>query len=133
MIKEITRSFLINIFALWVTAAYITGFELSEGLRSLLIVGAGFTALHLILKPALSVVTGPLNFLTLGLIGLVIDAIILYILTLYFPQITINPWFFPGWSFDGFTVPSYEFNKLGATVISAFVINLIRSALRTLA
>ena len=132
MIKEITRSYLISLFALWVTANTIDSFTLAEGLKSLIIVGAGFTTLHLALKPALSVITGPLNFLTLGLIGLIVDAIILYILTLYFPQVVISAWTFPGFSYDGFTIPSYQFNQISTTVVSAFLINLIRSGLRAL-
>lgn len=133
MIKHITRSYLINLFALWVVAEYIGAFHINEGLKSLLIVGAGFTVLHLIIKPILSTVLGAVNFLTLGIVGLLVDAALLYGLTLYFPQVSITPWVFPGASIEGFIIPSIEFTLITGTILTAFVINLIRQGLNALA
>lgn len=129
MIKSVTRNYLINLFALWVTANYIGGFHLAEGLKSLLLVGAGFTLLHLLLKPILKLILGPINFLTLGLIDLVIDGGILYLLTLYFPQISITGWFFPGLVTNYFILPAWDFNIITSTVVAALTINVIRSVL----
>lgn len=133
MIKSLIRSYLINLFALWVAAQYIGAFHLSEGLKSLLLIGAGFTLLHLVVRPVISAILGPINFLTLGLIGLVIDAAILFALTLYFPQVSIIPWLFPGLVIDGLIIPAIQFNSATATVLSAFVINIIRQVLSSLA
>lgn len=124
---------MINVFALWVAAQYIDGFVLAEGIKSLLIVGAGFSALHMVLKPILKLILGPINFLTLGLIDLVIDAGLLYLLTLYFPQISITVWNFAGFESQYLTLPAYEFNVIGTTIISAFLINMVRSTLTVLA
>lgn len=129
MIKTVTRSYAVNVFALWLVSQYVSGFQLAEGWKSLLIVSVGFTLLHLILKPILHFILGVLNFLTLGLIGLVIDAGLLYLLTIYFPQVTITNWYFPGLIYEGFIVPSYDFNMIGTTVVCAFIIGLIRSIL----
>lgn len=129
MIKAVTRNYLINVFALWVTAQYVTGLHLSEGIKSLLIVGAGFTVLHLLLKPLLKLILGPINFLTLGLIGLFIDGGILYLLTLYFPQISVTGWFFPGLITDYFVLPAWDFNTITGTIVVALIINVIRSFL----
>lgn len=132
MVKHLIRSYLINIFALWVAAQYISGFHLAEGLKSLLIIGLGFTALHLVLKPVLKLFLGPINFLTLGLIDLVIDGGILYLLTLYFPQISIVSWTFPGFESTYLTLQSYDLGIIGTTVFSALVINVIRSVLASI-
>ena len=132
MIKSFVRSYLVNLFALWVTALYVGGFGLAEGYKSLLIVGAGFTILHLFLKPVLKLILGPINFLTLGLIDLLIDGGILYLLTLYFPQITITAWSFSGLTTNYFILPAFDFNIIMTTVLSAFIINVIRSVLLTL-
>ncbi len=132
MIKGLVRSYLINLLAIWVVTQYIAGFHLADGLKSLLIVGAGFTALHLVLKPILKTFLGALSFLTLGLIDLVIDAGILYLLTLYFPQVWISTWSFPGFSSAYLALPPYELNIIATTVISALGLNVIRSFLTAL-
>lgn len=132
MVKSLIRSYLFNIFAIWLVAQYIGGFQLAEGLKSLLIVGAGFTALHLILKPILKIFLGALNFLTLGLIDLAIDAGLLFLLTLYFPQITIIAWTFPGFDSPYLTLPPYDLTVLMTTVVSALGIDVVRSILQML-
>lgn len=132
MIKAVIRAYLINVFALWVTAQYVGGFQLAEGLKSLLLVGTGFTVLHLILRPILQIILGPINFLTLGLIGLAIDSGLLYLLTLYFPQISIISWNFPGLETAFFILPSLNLNVLGVTVVSAALINFLRGFLLSL-
>ncbi|MCL4390298.1 MAG: phage holin family protein [Patescibacteria group bacterium] len=133
MIKGLIRSYLINLFALWVVSVYIGAFRLANGWESLLLVSAGFTLLHLFFRPIISIITGPLNFLSLGLVGLVIDAIILYGLTLYFPQVSIVPWNFAGATVNGFVIPAYSFSVLTGAILSAAVINLIRGILASIA
>lgn len=133
MIKSLLRAYLVNLFSLWVVASYIGAFHLNDGLRSFLIVGAGFTLLHLFVKPVLSLITGPLNFLSLGLVGLTIDAAILYVLTLYFPQVSITAWNFPGAQIQGLVIPSVQFTVITATVLCALIINIIRQLLLSLA
>lgn len=133
MLKSLIRSYLINLFALWITASYIGSFHLTHGLESLLVVSLGFTLLYLIVVPIIHMIVGSINFLTLGLLGLAIDSAILYLLTLYFPQITISPWSFSGASFSGFVLPPFEFTLVSGTVLSALIINIIRRLLTALA
>lgn len=132
MIKSLVRSYIINVFALWLVTQYIGGLTLTLGWKSLLLVSLGFTAVHLVVKPILGIFLGVLNLLTLGLVGLVLDSLILYGLTLYFPQISISPWFFPGATIQGFVIPPYDFNVIGVTVLAAFIINLVRSIISAL-
>lgn len=132
MIKSLLRAYLINLFALWVTSQVISGFHLAEGIKSLLLVAGGFTLLYIIVRPILQLFLGAFNFLTFGLIGLVIDSGLLYLLTLYFPQISIGVWNFPGLTNDYLNLPAYEFNIIVTTIITALVINVIRSTLTSL-
>lgn len=133
MIKHVIRSYLINLLALWATAHYIGAFHLNHGLQGIMLVGAGFTALHLLIRPLLSAILGTINFLTLGIVGLLLDSAILYALTLYFPQVSVTPWDFSGGVFYGFIIPAYSFSLILATILTAFVINLIRQGLQMLA
>ncbi len=129
MTKKIIRSYLINILALYLVSNYIGGFHLAKGWQSLLGIGAGFTLIHLLLRPILGFVTGPLNFLTFGLIGLVIDAALLYGLTMFFPEIYITTWHFPGFYTSIFSLAPMNLTIVMVTILSAFIINLIRSVI----
>lgn len=129
MIKKLIRLYLINVFALWVVSSYIDGFHLSEGFKSLFVVGAGFTALHLIIKPIITMILGPINLLTLGLIGLIVDGALLYLLTIYFPQISITSWTFSGYNLQGIILPVTYFNFWASTIVSAAIINVVRGVL----
>lgn len=133
MLKFITRPLLINIFSLWFCSFLIGSLQFSGGIRSLLLLAVFLTAVHLLVKPLLDLLLGSMNFLTLGLIGLVADSAILFLLTLYYPEVKIIPWSFPGLSIEGFTIPPMTFNVPGGTVLSAFIINFIRQILLVLA
>lgn len=133
MVKELVRSYLINVFALWMAASYLGSLHLPNGLQSLLLVSLGFTILHLIIEPVVSLILGPINSLTMGTLGLVVDSAVLYLLTIYFPQVTVSAWSFPGANFSGFILPPFEFNLITGTILSALIINIIRRALTILA
>jgi len=126
MLKKLFQSFLINIVAIWVVANYTEALHLADGLKSLLIVSAVFTGLHIFIKPILSLFLGPLNFITLGLAGLVVDSALLFVMALYLPQIWITAWFFPGISVSGLILPPFQFTIITATILCAFIINIIR-------
>ncbi len=133
MIKTLLRAILINGIALFLASQIITGFHLREDPKSLLIVVGVFTAIHFFVKPILGVFLGPINFLTLGLVSLAIDAAILYGLSVFLPYLTFSTWLFPGLTISGIILPAYHFNQIGSIIASAAVINLIRSFLSYLA
>lgn len=132
MVKLILRAILINGVALFLTAQYIQGFHLSNGLSSLLIVTLIFSAIHLLIKPIIKMALGVINFLTFGFLSLAIDVGILYVLAVFLPQISFSAWLFPGLEYAGFIIPSYHLSQIGSMIASALVINLIRSGLNYL-
>ncbi len=69
-----------NIVALYLASLYITGFSISTDLVSLLTVAALFTLIHFIVKPFLKLLFGPLVLITFGLVGIAINAGLLYLL-----------------------------------------------------
>lgn len=133
MIKGIIRAILINGVALFIASQYISGLHLRNGLESLAIVTLVFTAVHLIVKPVLKMVFGAINFLTFGLFSLAIDVAILYALTLFLPQISFSAWSFAGANIGGVIIPAYDFEKIGSTIVSAVLINVVRTFLTYLA
>lgn len=127
MIKLVTRSYLINIFSLWFVSNQVSGFVLQNGWQSLLMVAGGLTVLHLVIKPIADFALGGINFLTLGLVGLLVDAVLLYVLTIYFPQVSITAWSFAGLTINGIILPPYDFGVIGTTILCATIISAIRT------
>ncbi len=127
--KKLIRNYLINLGALLIVSRYITGFHIAPGWQSFLLVGLGFTLIHMFIKPFLNMLTGPLSFLTFGLIGIAIDAAILYALTLFFPQVWISTWNFPGLDSAGLIIAPRILGIIEVTVISAIALNILRSSI----
>ena len=75
----------------------------------------------MIVKPILSIITLPLNLATLGLFSFVINAVILYLLTILVSSVSISAFTFRGVSFFGFIVPKIELNTFLAFIISSIV------------
>jgi len=129
MIKRPIGSFLINLFSLYTASQLISGLILRNQDHSLFIVAGIFTVIHLTLRPLLDLAFRSLNVLTLGIVGLVIDSLLLFVLTVYFPQIQITSWRFPGLEFSDLTIAPRTFGRIETTVIIALLINLLRVTL----
>ena len=132
MIKSLIRTFIVNAAALYILSQYIPGFQLNDGLKSLLIISLAFSLLHIILRPIFGALLGGINFFTFGLIGVLIDIIILLALSHYFPQITFSPWHFPGTQIQGFEIPPYNFNSYTTIGLIAFLTNLLQTFIHLL-
>lgn len=133
MIKATLRAFLINGVALYLTAYYISGFNLPKELKILALVVLVFTLVHLLVKPILKLFMGPINFITFGLVSLALDVGILYGLTILFRQLSFTPWQSPEAMFLGIIIPAYNLNSIAVIIVSAISVNFVRTALSYLA
>lgn len=132
MIKSLVRTFIVNVAVLYFLSQYVPGFQLNEGIKSLLIVSMAFSVLHIILKPLFNTLLGGINFLTFGIIGIVVDGLILLALSQYFPQLTFSPWHFAGAQIQGYQIPPYDFNQYTTIGLVAFLINLFQTFIHLL-
>jgi len=81
---------IVNVFALLVAANYIEGFVVTGGFQALLVLALAFTLLNVLLKPALTLLFGPVIVLTLGLGLLIVNALLLFILDTLSKNLTIQ-------------------------------------------
>lgn len=98
--------------AIWCIKEWIPAFHVDGGWTNICITGGLLTLLMVFIKPIIKILFIPINFLTLGLISWVVNVIVVYLLTLVAPNVSITPWIFSGWSWQGFTIP--------ATIIAYF-------------
>lgn len=75
---KIAAKVLVNGLALFLLAKYLPGFALAGDMRSLAIAALTVTAVHLVLRPVLRLISLPFLILTLGLFNIVINLVLLY-------------------------------------------------------
>jgi putative membrane protein len=99
----------ITTLAIFALPAFVEGIEV-EGILTAVLVAACLVFLHMIVKPVVTLLTLPLNIMTLGLFSIVINGVFFW----FVAQII-----------NGFTVSTFIAAVIGALVIS--IINWIIS------
>lgn len=127
--KHLIRVFLFNVFALWLTSQMLPGIAVAGGWQTILFSGFILALLMLIVAPILKILFIPINILTFGLLSWFVNVIVIYLLTLFVPEITVNAWVFTGASWAGFVIPRIEIGYFLSLVITSLVISSITDIL----
>ena len=130
--KSILRKIVFYSIALFITTQILAGVTVSGGFVEYLVGGIVLSILFLLVKPVLSIVTLPLNVITLGLFSFLTNAIILYLLTIIVPNISISAFTFKGLSFLGFVIPELQVNNFFAFITASIILSLIVGFLKWL-
>lgn len=132
MFKSLIRNIAIYGVSLFLLPYVIQGVKILGGLQTIVIGAVVLTVMFMLLKPIFNILTFPLNVITLGLFSVVTNAVILYLLTVFVPNITINAFRFPGASIAGFSISPIQFNTLLAFILAAVVLSSISGLIRWL-
>lgn len=127
--KRVLRSVVYHVFALWLASTMIPALSISGNLWGMLSAGCMLTIMMMLLKPLLSLIFLPLNLLTLGLLGWLVNVIVLYLWTALVPNVTLTSWVFPGVSTAGFVVPQASLSLPWTLIIVSLVIMFVVTAL----
>ena len=123
--KSILTNILLYSMSLFLLTLYIPGVKVTGGMQTFIFGGAVLALMFLILKPILTIITLPLNIITLGTFSFFINVIILYLLTVFIVNISINEFVFPGIKYAGFTIPKIYLNNFVAFIVSSFLLSVI--------
>ena len=123
--KSISRLFLSSLAGLWVTQSLLSGFKITGGLENLFVASGALTLIYLIAKPILKILLLPINLLSLGFFGWIINVAILYLLTKLVPYITVSAWHFPGFTYQGILIPQYNLNQMMVFVLVSFLLSFV--------
>jgi putative membrane protein len=93
MIRLLIRV-VVNAIAIWVAALIVGGLSLTGGPLDWLIVGAVFGLVNALIRPVIKLLTLPLTILTLGLFTLVINALMLMLTGLLLDSLVLEGPFF---------------------------------------
>lgn len=127
--KKLLRFYLINLVALWITTQVIKGLLFTGGIQSLLVGALAFALINMILVPILKILLLPLNLMTLGIFSWLINVVALYALTTAVPSFRLISYNFPGFSFNGFIIPSVDLSPLWVAVLASLFIGVITNFL----
>lgn len=132
MLKNLLRDTILYTFSLFLLPHIIGGVKILGGLQTLLIGGFALTLMFMFLRPFFNVLSYPLNVISLGLFSTFTNAVILYLLTVFIPNITVTAFRFPGASLGGFSIAAMSFNTLLAFIASAVVLSALSGGIRWL-
>lgn len=129
VIKAILKRFLFYTSSLFITTLILSGVQITGGVSAYIIAGVSLTIMVFVLKPILSVLSFPFNAITFGLFSLVVNAFILFLLTIFVPQIQVNPFITARLSLLGFVIPAIALNKWFAFLVASMAISGVYSLL----
>lgn len=127
--KSLIRNLVFYSIALFLLPILIGGVKITGGIGTIIFGGFTLTLLFMFIKPLLSVVTFPLNIITLGFFSYLINMFLLYLLTVFVPGIKVQAFLFSGLEFAGFVVPKMQLNIFVTFLVAAFLIYAITSLL----
>lgn len=125
--KSLLRNTVVHAFSLFLALQVLPGVKVAGGLFVYLFAGFVLSMMSLIIRPIINVVTLPLNFATFGAFSILTNAFILYLLTIFVPEVSITPFVYPGASVAGFVVPKIVFGSLTAFVAASLALFAIVS------
>lgn len=125
--KRLLRSFVINTATLWLVTQILPGVGYAGGYQTLLLAALALTVVNLLVKPLINLLLLPINLLTLGAFRWLVNVAALYLVALIVPQFQINSFLFPGFTYQGFIIPSINLTVFWVFVLTSFLISLISS------
>ena len=127
--KGFLRKSVINAVSLYIVSQVLSGLEIQGGVPTFILAGAVFSVISFVGRPILTIITLPLNLITLGAFSFIINVALLYLLTIFIPQISISPFTFEGFSLSGFVIPQFSFNLFFAYVACSVLLSIVFSFL----
>jgi len=129
--KYLSRVFVFHVISLWFVSNVFPALVIVGDWQTFFWAGFALSLLMLLVAPILRILFIPINFLTFGLINWLINAIVLYLLTIFLPEVSVRSWTFPGASVSGFVIPSihltYPLALVAASLFLTFCVDLLYS------
>lgn len=121
--KTILKRIFVSVIAIYACSLLVSGLSFDNNIKTLLLAGAVFSLLNLILRPVLKLVMLPINFITLGTISWIIGVFMLYLTTYLVSGFTVSAFEFGGFSSNGFRVPNASLNVFWTVTLCSFIIS----------
>lgn len=121
IMKSIIRKVATNTLALFILTQLIAGVSIANGASGIVLAGIVLTIISFIATPVINIIGIPFRVVSFGFFPLLVNAVLLFLLTLVMSGVNITAFFFPGLQLGGFIVPKMFFNPLFAFLASSVV------------
>lgn len=124
--KHFLKQVIVILLTVLLVSLMTKGINYHQNPATLFVASSILALLNSLLKPMISVLTLPLNVITLGLFGWFINVFILYLATLIVPQFDIV-------SFSlNFGSVTFTFSTLAAYLVLALILNIVSRFINSL-
>ncbi len=131
MIKKFFRLVLANAVGLYLVPFVVEGFSVSDDYKIILIGALVLSLVNWFIKPIVKLVSFPINFITLGFFGLIINALMLYLATLLVDGISVDAGLLR-LDYLNLGIQAVELHWIVTLITAAFGISLINWILKKL-
>jgi len=133
MLKSLVRHISITLLAFYLTSLYLVpGFFIPLSLFTYAKIVIIFSLLSLVVRPVFKILFLPINVLTLGLFGWIINVILLYLLVGFVPEVRFGITTYPSLSWQGMIVPVIKLTSLWTAVAASFSLTFLNKILNWL-
>lgn len=124
--KTVLRVVLLQSLALFLTSQLLPGLVITGGWITYVLGGILLSILSFALKPILQLIAFPLNIITFGLFNCVINAALLWVLTILVAKINVHVFTMSGVSFLGLSIPNIHiYSIIPAYIVIAVTLSAI--------
>ncbi len=127
--RWIIRQLIFHGAALYIVSAVNPGFKIGNSLNDISLAIIALALINVFIKPLVKIFFLPINFLTFNLFSIIINAGIVWLLTIVVPSVQISAFIFNGFSGFGFIIPEIHFNIIYnyflVAIILTGIINLL--------
>lgn len=130
--KVFLRHILINLGALYLVNQIYPGFSIQPQLSILLTAAIVWFFLNKIVKPIIKVLLLPINLITMGFFSWAVSVLTLFLLKVVVVGVSISAYDFPGFSSQGFSIPSFHINLFFSYIVISILLSFVQSVINWL-
>lgn len=127
--KKLFLQFIVTALTLVVTDYLIPGVEIRNSIDGLLLVTVMFTAINVIIKPLLKVLSLPIEVATLGTFSVIINTVLLLMVDYILTPLSITSFWFPGITYGPIIIAPMRVPAFLTAVVASLLISAISSLL----
>lgn len=126
--KKIIRMIIFSAISIYLTSLWNQGFVLHfDSWKNILQAVVSVAVIYYLIIPLTKIILLPLNFLTLGLVSIVVYFLVFYLFFTRFSIIEVKEWVFLGLSIFGIIIPKTNISFLGNCILVSISISLINN------
>jgi putative membrane protein len=131
-VKGVLRHVVYYSISLAILPLFLSGINIAGGFQTYLLAGIMLTILYYIIKPIVGIISFPLTIISTGLFTFLINTLILYLMTIFLPQVDVGKSVLHGFSLWGISASSIQLNRLLSYLFCSAIMTIFMGMARWL-